>query len=161
MPSYDTILFKRDTNSNLTASSTVIKNGEPVFDTDNNDLRMGDGTNSWSDLKSVSRKSAIRTTTGAGPYNNWTPVSTHHNVIRVTTTAALTITGIDSTYGNGQITVINHGTTHAITFKEDNTSSSAVNRIYNTPTGDLVLAAGEVALFTYDPSISRWIAVKL
>ena len=162
MSSYDTILFKRDTESNLSASSTVIKNGEPVFNTENGDLRMGDGSSTWSGLKSVNKKTAIRTTTGSGTYNNWKPTSTgNHAVIRVTTSAALVVTGIDSSYGNGQITIINHGTTHSITFNEDDASSLSSNRIYNTPTGNLVLNAGEVLLATYDESISRWIAVKI
>lgn len=92
---------------------------------------------------------------GSGSYNNWIPTVTAE-VVRVTTTGDLDITGLISTYARGQLTMTNFGS-YEITLKQDNASSDAANRFYNVPQGDLILQPGDTATFTYDSSYSRWL----
>ena len=92
---------------------------------------------------------------GSGTYNNWNPTVTAE-VVRVTTTGSLDITGLISTYARGQLTMTNFGS-HQITLKQDSASSDAANRFYNMPHGDLILQSGDTATFTYDESYSRWL----
>lgn len=92
---------------------------------------------------------------GSGSYNNWSPTVTAE-VVRVTTTGDLDITGLISTYARGQLTMTNFGS-YEITLKQDNASSDAANRFYNVPQGDLILQPGDTATFTYDSSYSRWL----
>ena len=53
MPVNNTFQIRRGTNTQWTNSNPVLASGEPGYDTTNNIFKIGDGTNNWSNLKSV------------------------------------------------------------------------------------------------------------
>ena len=98
--------------------------------------------------------------------NNYQPlvstVATSGTFIRLNPTTALNITGLDvaTVIGSGTsdgavITLLNVGS-GAVTFKHQNASSSAANRLITGNAGDLVVGVGQSVSFQYDPVATRW-----
>lgn len=95
-------------------------------------------------------------TLGSSNISNWVP-SVQADVLRVTTTADITIHGLSTSYyDKNQLTVSNNGP-HNLTFANDSPTATSDNRFYNIPAEDVVLASGETIVMTYDDSYSRWL----
>jgi hypothetical protein len=75
------------------------------------------------------------------------------SVLRLSSNAARTITGLQGGAGGRIITVMNVGS-YAITLKNASGSSSAANRFAFT--GDLALASGQSTILMYDGTSSVW-----
>lgn len=158
------IQFRRGTATDWSNANPILGDGEPGYDTTNDILKIGNGTDTWANLTGMtagnvsinSVETANHFSLGSGPYTNWQP-SQVADVIRVTTTADVIIHGLDAAYmSKDQITVNNFGT-YTMTFKQDSSTATAANRFYNMPSGDLILYAGDSATFTYDDVYDRWL----
>jgi len=158
------IQFRRGTATDWSNANPILGDGEPGYDTTNDILKIGNGTDTWANLTGMtagnvsinSVETGNHFSLGSGPYANWQP-SQVADVIRVTTTADVIIHGLDAAYmSKDQITVNNFGT-YTMTFKQDSSTATAANRFYNMPSGDLILYAGDSATFTYDDVYDRWL----
>ncbi|NBO99243.1 MAG: hypothetical protein EBU90_03830 [Proteobacteria bacterium] len=69
---YPKIQFKRATEAEFVANSTVLASGEPAWATDSKTLKIGDGSTNWSALSGVATAGGVpanlvySTTTGIG-----------------------------------------------------------------------------------------------
>lgn len=53
MPRGDLIQYRRGTTEQWTAANPVLASGEVGYDTEKNDLRIGDGVTAWNSLRST------------------------------------------------------------------------------------------------------------
>jgi len=75
---------------------------------------------------------------------------------RLTASAAVNITGIASGSAGRVLMITNIGATNAITFTNQDASSTAANRLINVGGQSTVLQAGETVWYRYDETTSRW-----
>jgi hypothetical protein len=125
-------------NGDISASGTISSNGSNLATVD------------------YAKVKANHLTLGSNNISNWVP-SVQADMLRVTTTAAITIHGLSTTYyDKNQLTVSNNGP-YNLTFANDSATAISHNRFYNIPSEDMVLASGETIVMTYDDSYSRWL----
>jgi len=87
--------------------------------------------------------------------NNYNPAGlASESVMRLTSNASRTITGIVGGTPGRLLTVMNVGSNPIVLKNDDGASSTAANRF--ALTGDLTLAAKETATLMYDTTASRW-----
>jgi len=73
-------------------------------------------------------------------------------------TANFSITGL--TGGNdGRILILFNATSYYMTLSHENTSSSAINRIFLGGASDMILAPNDKIILTYNTTINRWVEV--
>lgn len=97
-------------------------------------------------------------TTLSGDQNNYD--IGFYDVLRMSSTLGINITGLQGGKKGRSLRVLNVGS-FSITFKYENASSDAANRIHTNTAGDLVVVADGWGEFYYDSTISRWRAVRL
>lgn len=49
------LLFKKGTKAELEASSSILRAGEPIFETDTGRLKVGDGVSTYSNLSYIDK----------------------------------------------------------------------------------------------------------
>ena len=166
MPDYsDTrIQFRRGTTNQWSSSNPKLGAGEPGYDTDTGALKVGDGTNDWNALSSISSGSAsphsVSEMSLTGSYDNWTPSSTADTIQITSTSLSETfIRGIDSSYAKKQFTVVNKaGAGKTIVFIHNASNASAGNKInsQNGNSENIEIQPGEQIELTYDSVNSVW-----
>ena len=77
------------------------------------------------------------------------------DVFRISSSAAVNVTGIVAGSSGQSILLTNVGS-NAITFKHQSTSSTAANRLLIPWGGDCVIPADSSAVLAYDGTTSRW-----
>jgi len=163
MPDYsDTrIQFRRGTATEwANASSVVLGVGEPGYDTTNDILKIGNGIDVWAELTGMSSGSvqtveADTLEIAGGTYNNYLP-SVNTDTIRVTNTGPVFITGISTSYGRSEFTLVNDGP-YNMYLDHQSLSSDANNRLYYPSGSRLFVYNGDSVRFIYDASINRWL----
>lgn len=97
MPRIDSIKFIRGTTAQWAASSLVLADGEPGFDTTIKRTKMGDGVSLWGALpfesSNISEATALRMRAPNGTLWDWTVAN---DGVPITTSVAGEGTGIDS-----------------------------------------------------------------
>lgn len=89
----------------------------------------------------------------ANDQNNWNP-GTKADVVRVSSSAAVAISGLLSSYGPNSVVLLNTGS-NAITLRHNSASSSPGNRFLTATATDFSLVAnGGCATLLYDASVS-------
>lgn len=112
----------------------------------------------WSNLNSVETVTAATWMTGA----EFTPAKVRNSVIKVMDAVATThLAGISSSFAGKEITVYNGGSDLIVVEPDDVTEPTANNRIMTPTGGSMNLIAGEVAVFTYDVVVNRWLLVSI
>ena len=163
MPDYSNtrIQFRRGTAAEwANASSVVLGVGEPGYDTTNDILKIGNGVDVWADLDGMSSGhvhtvEADTLEIAGGTYNNYLP-SVNTDTIRVTNTGAVFITGISTSYGRSEFTLVNDGP-YNMYLDHQSLSSDANNRLYYPSGSRLFVYNGDSVRFIYDTSINRWL----
>lgn len=113
---------------------------------------------SWANFNSV----GVVTATDPMTSVDFTPAIVQNSVIKVMGAAAPThLAGISSSFSAKQITIYNGGTSYITVEHEDAAELTSNNRIRTSTAGDLNLLAGEVAVFTYDIVVDRWLLVSV
>ena len=165
---YTRIQIRKGTDASFRESNPVLDSGEPAFAVDTNTLKIGNGTHTWSRLAAISGGSSTQETQdarsislGSTSYSSWLPTY-EVDVIRITSLAGnTTISGIDKNFAKKQFLIVNSDNSDPYTITiEHNNSSAGDNGIYNIPSNDVVLRYGDHAVFTYDSTASKWIALK-
>lgn len=157
------IQVRRGTEQAFIDADPVLAAGEPSVTLDNNVLKIGDGSTAWTELEHSPRKSSKALSLGSASYNAWLP-SKDVDVIRVTSLSADTIVnGVDSSFTKKQVVVINASSSNAytLTFKHNNSSAAAADKIYCVPSNDMTLRYGDSIVLTYDAEVSKWIGFKI
>jgi hypothetical protein len=93
--------------------------------------------------------------------NDYAPVGlSGSNVLKITPTANISITGLNASQIDGRVLVVENTDLtvgYAITFRHENASSAAANRFSMPDQVDSwVLTSGAVAIFIYNGTGSRW-----
>lgn len=91
--------------------------------------------------------------------NNWTPATPLPNVIRVTSSTAVSITGLTAPTTERRITLCNIGANN-ITLAHDSASSTAANRFYCPGSTTATLTANSSVDLWYDVTSSRWRVIR-
>jgi len=169
------------TGDNTTAGGLVINDGSsnhvvlqssalssnytltlPQDDGTNGQVLTTDGSGSLTWTSAATAGVIEYSTTSPGSYgsdqNNLTLASIGDNTIyRIQSSTAISITGIDNTDVNDgkQIILINVGS-NLIQIKNDNSGSSASNRIYTGGFGSIFMFGNGSCTLVYDASSSRW-----
>jgi len=113
---------------------------------------------SWANFDSVGSVASVLWLTGA----QFTPSIVRNSVVRVTGGVLTShLAGISASFSAKQITVYNAGTALIVVEPEDAMESTANNRIRTPTGGSMNLIAGEVAVFTYDVILNRWLLVSI
>lgn len=113
---------------------------------------------SWANFDSVGTVASTLWLTSA----LFTPTVVRNSVVKVTGGATPThLAGMSSSFSAKRITVYNAGTDIITVEPEDANEPTANNRIVTPTGGSMNLIAGEVAVFTYDISASRWLLVSI
>jgi hypothetical protein len=113
---------------------------------------------SWANFNSVGTVGTALWLTGA----QFTPAVVRNSVVKVTggvSTAHLA--GISASFSAKQITIYNAGSALIVVEPEDANETTANNRIQTPTGGSMNLIAGEVAVFTYDVVVNRWLLVSI
>lgn len=88
-----------------------------------------------------------------GNTNNWNPGA--GDIINVSSTGAVDLTGIIAGRAGQALTLYNSGS-NTITLRHESGSSSAANRFNIWPPQDTALSAGVAATLEYDAGLARW-----
>lgn len=162
MPDYSStrIQFRRGTAAEWSATSPILGDGEPGYDTTNDILKIGNGADAWADLDGMSSGhvhtvEADTLEIAVGTYNNYLP-SVNTDTIRVTNTGPVFITGISTSYGRSEFTLVNDGPNNMY-LDHQSLSSDANNRLYYPSGSRLFVYNGDSVRFIYDASINRWL----
>jgi hypothetical protein len=152
--------FRRGTAAEWSAIDPILGEGEPGYDTTNDILKIGNGVDVWADLDGMSSGSvqtveADTLEIAVGTYNNYLP-SVNADTIRVTNTGAVFITGISTSYGRSEFTLVNDGP-YNMYLDHQSLSSDANNRLYYPSGSRLFVYNGDSVRFIYDTSINRWL----
>jgi hypothetical protein len=152
--------FRRGTAAEWSAINPILGEGEPGYDTTNEILKIGDGIHVWSDIDGMSSGhvhtvEADTLEIAGGTYNNYLP-SVNTDTIRVTNTGPVFITGISTSYGRSEFTLVNDGP-YNMYLDHQSLSSDANNRLYYPSGSRLFVYNGDSVRFIYDTSINRWL----
>lgn len=88
-----------------------------------------------------------------GDQNDYAPGN--YRTLRLSTDASRNITGIAGGVANRELRIVNAGA-QDIVLQDQNTGSTAANRIITGTGADITLAAGDIALLWYDDTTDRW-----
>ena len=163
MPDYSNtrIQFRRGTATEWSSENPVLGVGEPGYDTTNKTMKVGDGSSNWASLSGISSATHVHSpesqTIGnfVGTHNNWLP-SVEADTLRVQPTSALIITGVSTSYGLTEFTLVNEGYAN-VYLKHQDSGSDANNRLYNPAGTEMFVYKYDSAHFIYDTSINRWL----
>lgn len=113
---------------------------------------------SWANFDSVGTVASTLWLTST----SFTPTVVRNSVVKVTGgTTPTHLAGMSSSFSAKRITIYNAGTDIIIVEPEDANELTSNNRIVTPTGGSMNLIAGEVAVFTYDVSASRWLLVSI
>lgn len=105
--------------------------------------------------KSFARDGVISPAQLTGNQNDWTPTGlSDASVIRLSTDASRTITGLTGGASGRIMTLLNVGSNNAVLSNED-ASSTAANR-FALSGGNITLTSGQTITLIYDNTSSRW-----
>lgn len=154
------IQLRRGTAAEWSTNNPVLGEGEPGYDTTNDILKIGNGVDTWADLDGMSsgHVHTVEANTleiAGGTYNNYLP-SVNADTIRVTNTGPVFITGISTSYGRSEFTLVNNGP-YNMYLDHQSLSSDANNRLYYPSGSRLFVYNGDSVRFIYDASINRWL----
>jgi hypothetical protein len=159
------IQFRRGTANDWSTSNPTLGTGEPGYDTDNGTFKIGDGTNGWNALAGASdgytTSYVVADITGvSGSKNDWNLESTSANLLKITPTGLLTITGITASYNYKKFTILNDSNSVNINLASSNSSSVAANRLVFTEGVGSIIYPGEKVDFVYDSVDNNWLVLK-
>jgi hypothetical protein len=89
--------------------------------------------------------------------NNWAPGPA--NTVNLTTTSNLNVTGIDVTSANSTFTIFNipnYTYPYNLTITNEDSSSTAANRVHTTNGLNIIVPPGGQVTLTYDTTTQRW-----
>lgn len=167
MPDYTEtkIQFRRGTANEWSTSNPTLGAGEPGYDTDTGDLKIGDGTNEWNTLNTVSGSSSGSYSVAeinniSGNKDDWNLEGVSANLLKITPTSTMTIRGISASYAYKRFTILNDSNTVVINLASQNPNSQSDNQLIFTEGVGSIVHPGEKVDFVYDSVDSKWLVIK-
>lgn len=142
-----TFRLKRNATSGAVPAAASLTAGEPAVNTA--DGRMFVKTDAGT-VVDISEPVFLTATALAANTNNWNP-GVYGDIIRVSSSAAVTITGLVSSYANRCVTILNTGSFN-ITLSVNDALSTAANRFTHPTLTSFVVAPNLMVGMLYDPT---------
>lgn len=145
-----------DTDTTYTAGTNMSLSGG-AFSLATN-VTIGGTLNSTANTTTIGRWTGTTIAPSAigGTVNNWSPTgASGATAVRISTSSAVDLTGLDAGNFGGRVRLINSGT-HEVKIYNDNASSTASNRFLTPDARTWHMLAGSAIDFEYDTSSSRY-----
>ena len=92
-----------------------------------------------------------------GNANDYALAVATNDIFRVSSSAAVNITGITAGLFDGHAILLRNVGSFAITLRHQDAASAAANRLISPWAGDVVVSANSSMLLMYDSTLSRWV----